>query len=78
MIDVGPITIWPHTSPALPLGWFDEASKQRVEQVTVPIEAGLGHPTRIIDDDEHIRYGSANTFQRYAPLEERPEALGTE
>lgn len=27
MIDVGPMTIWPHTSPALPLGWFDEASK---------------------------------------------------
>lgn len=43
----------------------------------MPIEAGPGHPTRIIDD-EHIRYGSANTFQLYAPLKERPEALGTE
>jgi len=63
--------------PARPLVCFDEASKQLVDHVTVPIEAGPGHPTRIIDY-EYVRNGTANIFMLYAPLEGRREALVTD
>ena len=45
--------------------------------MTVPIEAGPGHPTRIVDD-ESIRNGTANICLLYAPWEGRREALVTD
>ena len=45
--------------------------------MTAPIEAGPGHPTRIIDY-ESIRNGTANIFMLYTPLEGRREALVTD
>ena len=63
--------------PARPQVCLDEASKQLVDHVTAPIEAGPGHPTRIIDY-EYLRNGTANIFMLYAPLEGRREALVTD
>ena len=54
--------------PARPLVCLDEASKQLVDHVTVPLEATPEHPTKIIDD-EYVRNGTANIFLLYAPLE---------
>ena len=59
--------------PARPLVCLDEASKQRVDHVTVPIEATPEHPTRIVDY-EYVRNGTANIFMLYAPLEGRRES----
>lgn len=63
--------------PTRPLVCLDEASKQLVDHVTVPLEATPEHPTRIIDD-EYVRNGTANIFLLYAPLEGRREALVTD
>ena len=63
--------------PARPLVCFDEASKQLVDHVRVPIEATPAHPTKIIDY-EYLRNGTANIFMLYAPLEGHREALVTD
>ena len=63
--------------PARPLVCLDEASKQLVDHVTVPLEATPEHPTKIIDY-EYVRNGTANIFMLYAPLEGRREALVTD
>jgi hypothetical protein len=62
--------------PQRPLVCFDEASKQLVDHVKVPIEATTQHP-RIIDY-EYQRNGTGNIFMMYAPLEGRREALVTQ
>ena len=62
--------------PMRPLVCLDEASKQLVDHVTVPLEATPDHPTRIIDY-EYTRNGTANIFMLSAPLEGRREALVT-
>ena len=59
--------------PERPLVCFDEASKQLVDHVTVPIEAGPGHPTRIIDY-EYLRNGTANILLPYAPVGRTPRS----
>ena len=63
--------------PERPLVCFDEASKQLVDHVKVPIEPTAEHPQKIIDY-EYIRKGTANIFMLYAPLEGRREALVTD
>jgi len=63
--------------PMRPLVCFDEASKQLVDHVKTPIEAGPGHPIRITDY-EYVRNGTANMFMLYAPLEGRRDVLVTD
>ena len=63
--------------PDRPLVCLDEASKPRVDQVTVPMEATPEPPTRIVDY-EYTRHGTAHIFLRSAPLEGRREALVTD
>lgn len=53
--------------PLRPLVTLDEASKQLVADVTPPLPAQPGRPTR--QDYEYERRGTANLFMLFAPLE---------
>lgn len=52
--------------PRHPLICLDEATKQRVKEVAVPIPAQVGHPERI--DYEYERNGTANLFMLCEPI----------
>ncbi len=51
--------------PAVPLVCFDEAGKELRADVTGPLPARPGVPSR--EDPEYQRHGSANLFMLYAP-----------
>jgi hypothetical protein len=50
-----------------PLVCLDETSKQLIAETRVPIPMKPGRPARV--DDEYERYGTANLFMMFAPLE---------
>jgi hypothetical protein len=52
--------------PQRPLIGIDEASKQRVGEVTQPVPAAPGQPQRF--DYEYVREGTANLFLLFEPL----------
>jgi hypothetical protein len=52
--------------PSRPVVCFDEASKQLLEHVRVPIPGRRGRPRRV--DDEYRRCGTANIFAAFEPL----------
>lgn len=62
------LAVWtrPH-DPDYPLVCLDEASKQLTAETRVPISMKAGRPARF--DYEYERYGTANLFMMFAPLE---------